>query len=149
MKSVHLLLTSCLFLVLFVTGCSDRAQTGPEKIHWDRDACERCRMVVSDRNFTAQLRGGPDHKIFKFDDLGCALHWLKKQTWAEDKKTEIWVTDYQTGEWLDAYKAFYVGGLTTPMDYDLGAIAKAVEGAIDFSKAKAQILATKHSHGGH
>ena len=32
---------------------------GMAEVKWDRDTCVRCSMVLSDRRFAAQVRGGP------------------------------------------------------------------------------------------
>ncbi|MDM8557905.1 nitrous oxide reductase accessory protein NosL [Candidatus Parabeggiatoa sp. HSG14] len=134
------LLTS---LILF-SACDDG---GIVNIKWDRDSCERCRMVISDPHFAAQLRGGPKNKAYLFDDIGCAVHWLKKQPWGEDENVKIWVKDYRdTEKWLDARKAYYVSQQITPMDFGFGATKKPVKGSIDFETAKTQIMAKTHRH---
>lgn len=116
---------------------------GPAEVHWDRDTCKRCTMAVSDRHYAAQVRGGPKREAFKFDDIGCAVFWLQEQRipWADAVDTEIWVTDYHTGEWLDARKAHYMAGKTTPMAYGYGAVAQAEPGSIEFAAMRAAILA--------
>jgi nitrous oxide reductase accessory protein NosL len=136
-------------VLALLISCSSN-DTGPVEVKWDRDSCERCRMVLSDRHFAAQVRGGPKNKAYLFDDLGCAVHWLKKQPWGEDETTQIWVTDYRNGNWLNARTAYYVGGQITPMDFDFGAVPESVEGSVDFDTAKTQMLKKKkkprHEH---
>lgn len=133
-----------LFLLIFLaSSCSENSDR--VEIKWDRDSCERCRMVISDRHFAAQIRGGPNQKIYLFDDLGCAIHWLNNQPWQTDATTQIWVTDYQTGEWLEALHAHYVGGQITSMDFGFGATTQPVAGSITFEVAKAQLLTKTHS----
>ena len=127
----------------FLPACSRDAGHGPARVHWDRDVCARCRMAVSDRHYAAQVRGGPKREAFKFDDIGCALFWLKEQQvpWADAPDTELWVADFRSGEWLDARKAHYLPGKTTPMAYGYGALAKPEAGSVDFATMKAAILA--------
>jgi len=43
----------------------------------DRDTCVRCSMVISDRRFAAEMRGGEKNIVFKFDDIGCAVFWMR------------------------------------------------------------------------
>ena len=65
--------------VLLLAACSGDAGKGPVGVKWDRDACERCRMVISDRQHAAQIRYFPDEgrsRVVKFDDFGCAVLWL-------------------------------------------------------------------------
>ncbi len=139
----RLRLLAALAAAPFITACSRDTGHGPGEVHWDRDACKRCGMAVSDRHYAAQIRGGPKREAFKFDDIGCALFWLKEQNipWAEAADTEIWVNDLRSGEWLDARKAHYLPGKTTPMAYGYGALAQAEAGSVDFASMKAAILA--------
>lgn len=129
------------FLVLtlgLVAGCS-QPTTGPVEVKWDRDACHRCRMVLSDRQHAAEVRVNRKgrSKVYKFDDIGCAVLWLEKQPWKDEPntKTEIWVTDYRNGHWIDARKATYVPGQITPMEYGLGARDTPVKGGLTFKQA--------------
>jgi nitrous oxide reductase accessory protein NosL len=143
-----------ILIVLMVTACSQEDATGPGKVRWDKESCARCAMSVSDRKFSAQVRGGDAAgrtKLYKFDDIGCAVIWLKKQEWRDDPRTEIWVTDHRNGEWIDARKAFYVTGNITPMGYGLGAQPEIAAGVLDFSGAQKHIMMvekTEHIHGG-
>ena len=61
-----------LLLALVVPACSAPA---PGVIHYDVDACDRCRMTISDPSFAAQLvmRTG---KVYRFDDPGCLLSFM-------------------------------------------------------------------------
>ena len=127
-----LLKMSALLVVLLLPACSSEPETGPGEVRWDKEACARCIMSVSDHHFSAQVRGGEagrKTKLYFFDDIGCAVLWLEKQPWREDSRTELWVTDYKSGAWLNAVTASYVTGNITPMDYGLGAQTGAQTGA--------------------
>lgn len=137
----RLRLLAALAIIPILPACTRDPDHGPGKVHWDRDTCKRCSMAVSDRHYAAQVRGGPKREAFKFDDIGCALFWLKEQPWADAAETEIWVNDFRSGEWLDARKAHYLAGKTSPMAYGFGALAKPEAGSIDFTAMKADILA--------
>lgn len=131
---------------LFLSACSGEPKTGPVEIKWDRDGCAHCGMALSDRHFAAQARGGPKHQAYKFDDIGCVVEWLKKQPWASDAATEIWVMNYRTGKWVDARKARYVGGKTSPMAYGFAAVGDE-PGSIDFEELKIRVLAKEKTRG--
>lgn len=136
-----LLLTALLSL----TGCGDPG-TGPGDVKWDRITCERCRMVLSARTYSAQIRAfKADGKssLHFFDDIGCALIWLDKQPWREDPRTQIWVTDWRNGAWIDARTAHYLTGKETPMQYGLGAQSEPAPGAIDFAAARRHVYAVE------
>ena len=137
----RLRLIAALAVFPFLPACSRDAGHGPAEVHWDRDTCRHCNMVISDRHYAAQVRGGPKREAFKFDDIGCAMVWLKEQPWADAPNTEIWVADFRSGEWLDARKAYYLAGKTTPMAYGFGAVARSEAGSVDFAAMKADILA--------
>ncbi|MBU1690803.1 MAG: nitrous oxide reductase accessory protein NosL [Gammaproteobacteria bacterium] len=128
-------------VALLLAACSREPETGPVELKWDRDTCKRCSMAVSDRHYAVQVRGGPKHQVFKFDDIGCAVYWLKDQPWVNDPATEIWVTDYRSGKWLDARTAHYVTGKTTPMAYGFGASGEVLPGSIGFEEVRKQLLA--------
>jgi len=136
------LLLSAGLPLLSLAGCSDEPETGPQKVRFDRDACERCRMVLSDPRFAAEIRWFPPgkrSKVAKFDDIGCATLWLEKQDFKDDPKTEIWVADHRNREWIDARKAWYVPLNSSPMEYGLGAQSDPAPDALDFEQAKARI----------
>jgi nitrous oxide reductase accessory protein NosL len=108
-------------LLVSLAACTQGGD-GPAKMMWDRDTCRACSMVISDRHFAAQVRGGPKDQTVKFDDLGCAMKWLDQQPWADDPSTKIWVARQTDGEWIDGKTARYVTGRTSPMGFNFGAI---------------------------
>jgi nitrous oxide reductase accessory protein NosL len=127
-----------------LSACShSKLPEGMVEIKWDRDACARCSMIISDRRFAVQLRGGPKNESFKFDDIGCAVIWLKSKGWASDSTLHIWVTDSAdpTGSrWLDARKAQYVGK-TSPMAYNFAAVSLPQAGSLEFEDVRQHVLA--------
>ncbi|MCK5810699.1 MAG: hypothetical protein KAH00_06390 [Cocleimonas sp.] len=134
-----LLILSFIFLL---SACEEEKTTGAANVRWDREICARCAMAVSDRKYSAQIRGGKPEKktkLYKFDDVGCAITWLDDQNWKDDPRTEIWVNTHKTGEWINAKTAWYVEMKNTPMDYGLGAQTTKVEGALNFEQARQHI----------
>jgi nitrous oxide reductase accessory protein NosL len=105
-------------------ACPPGPNDGPAEVKWDRDACQNCSMVISERHFAAQVRGGPKSAAAKFDDIGCAVKWLDKQPWAAEPATKVWVAQHADGAWLDAKTARYVAGKTSPMGFNFGAAAE-------------------------
>ena len=103
-------------------GCGQGSDTGPGEIHWDRQTCEQCQMVISERRHAVQVRELGAHRIHAFDDLGCALLWLEEQKLLPGRKggPEVWAMDSMAGKWIDARDARFEAGLTTPMAYGFG-----------------------------
>lgn len=108
------------FVIMFL-GCQKKAEQDISEIHWDRDMCDRCVMVISDRKHTVQLKDSATKKVYKFDDIGCMAIWFMDEQIAFKESATIWVTDAGTGEWCDARKAFYTTGNLTPMAFGFSA----------------------------
>lgn len=128
-------------VLLLLAACSRAPETGPVEVKWDRDICAHCSMALSDRHYAVEVRGGPKRQVVKFDDIGCAVSWLKKQSWGNDPNMEIWVADFRSGKWLDARAARYVSGKRTPMGFGYGATSEGDFGSISFDEARKQLLA--------
>jgi hypothetical protein len=78
--------------------------------------------------------------------------WLEHKPFRDDPRTEIWVTDWRSGAWIDARKASYLAGQVTPMEYGLGAQTEPDPQAIDFAAARERIFEVERKfnvHGGH
>lgn len=128
-------------LAFLLTACVNEASSGVVEIKWDRDVCARCRMVIGDRRFAAQTRD-PAGKVWKFDDVGCAMFWLKQQNFDEQTpRAEFWVADYQSGNWLDARRAHFLPGKKSPMGYDYAALAETQGGSVTYAEARMRVLA--------
>ncbi len=146
--SAGLLLTP---LAAFLAACGKKGgwPEGMAEIKWDRDTCVRCRMVISDRRFAAQLRGGPKETVFKFDDIGCLVFWMKEQAekypWMAEPATRQWVADFNSRSreemrWLDPKRALYVTR-TSPMGYNFAAVNTPMAGTLDYTDMRQHILA--------
>lgn len=92
----------------------------PVAIVWNEDACNQCRMAISQQEFAAEIVTGGG-AVYSFDDIGCMAHWTMENELPEN--TAWFVTDYDTQAWLDAKTAYYVRSsqLPTPMSYGLAA----------------------------
>lgn len=136
---------AAILLVLFFIGCDSKEDLSPAEVHWDRDGCERCKMIISDRGFAAQIINKQDTKAYKFDDIGCLIMWIveEKVTWKKDAK--IYVIDADSKKWIDARTAFYSHPNVTPMSYGFAAysdknkIPKGKEVA-GFSEVEARVV---------
>jgi copper chaperone NosL len=118
-----------LVLISFSVGCRENAHTGPGKIHWDRQACEHCQMVISERRHAVQIREIGERRTHAFDDLGCALLWLdgRESVSSDGEDPEIWVRNASGADWIDARNARFEEGQSTPMAYGFSSAEAGVE----------------------
>jgi len=127
---------------LLVVSFADAAcGTGSEPVDpvWGKQACDSCRMLVSDPAYAAQLVDQRGARHF-FDDVGCLTAYLAEHS--ANPPRALWV---RSGErWVDAKSARYVSGAATPMDY--GFVAQAT-GSLDF--AAVQRAASAHRQEAH
>ncbi|RLA75030.1 MAG: hypothetical protein DRG78_20870 [Epsilonproteobacteria bacterium] len=140
LKILLLLLSSILFL-----ACEKKVETGVAEVHWDRDMCARCVMVVSDRKNTVQIRNPDTGKTYMFDDIGCTILWFEEEKIEWKDRAIIWVTDVNSGEFINAKTAFYDTNNITPMAYGFSAhkskdSIKKDEEIIDFNEVVKRVI---------
>ena len=125
-------LRTSLSVLILVVACSIPAFS--ETIH-----CTQCGMTVDmDSKFTAKIVRA-DTALY-FCDIGDLFSYLKKND-AKEGRPEV--KDYDTGEWIDAGKAYYVHAenkFRTPMGWGIAAFkerknAEAFGGPADFEAA--------------
>jgi hypothetical protein len=110
-----------LLAIFFISGCEREIDLNPHKVHWDRDMCIRCKMVISDRSYVAQVTDPTNGKTYFFDDIGCLILWFKEDDIKWQDQTIIWVADEKSGEWIEAKKAKWSTNSITPMGYGFAA----------------------------
>lgn len=123
-KIILLLALSCLVL----TGCSQKeAEVAARPIDPSLDICHACKMSIVDLHFAGQV---VDHKdqVLNFDDIGCMISYLKKNSEVEKTAKGMFVTDYKTKEWVKVGTAHFVRGrLDTPMSSGIAALSEETE----------------------
>ena len=122
-------------LCLVLAGCSEKeVDVAAHPIDPSLDICHACKMSIVDLHFAGQFIDSQG-QVFNFDDIGCMISYLKKNSDTEKNLKAVYVTDYQTQEWLKVDKAYFVKGrLDTPMSSGIAALSK---------KAEAQQLADR------
>ena len=124
---------------LTVGGCESSA--GPAEVKLGRDVCEMCGMIISDPRYVTEVRGGPENRVKKFDDMGDAVTWLEKKGWGLAATKEFWAMNSDDGKtWLDARQSFFVHG-DTPMNYGFAAVPDHREGSLTFDEMRAVVMA--------
>ncbi|MCW9027062.1 MAG: nitrous oxide reductase accessory protein NosL [Thiovulaceae bacterium] len=109
-----------MLLFLLFLGCSEKHTDGVSEVHWDRDMCSRCVMVVSDRHNTVQVKDS-NGKVYMFDDIGCMVLWFEEEHPELKDKSKIYITNVKDGSWIDAREAFYTTSNVTPMAFGFSA----------------------------
>jgi len=134
-KRLFIKAVACSFLFLLIIACKGgNDEQLPVDFVWDRVACEECKMALSDPHYSAQVID-PNGKAYYFDDIGCAILWLRRQPWKEKART--WVNDFKTKEWIEAQKANWISeDPQTPMGYGFAATLSPVEDALDYETVK-------------
>ena len=119
------------FLCAVLLGCGPHGRETYPKISYGRDVCSECRMIISDPQFTAVFSDASG-EIFKFDDIGC-MRLYEERNHPEIKTR--WVRDYESGQWLEGSKAFFVfsKSFVTPMGHGIAAFG-ARGNALNFLK---------------
>lgn len=106
-------------LPLLLAACSG----APRPLVAGTDACDFCRMSVSDVRFGAELQGRTG-KLHTFDSIEClASFYLDAE--ARGDVRGAWVTDFERGGFVAADSATYLEGSTlrSPMGRSLVAFA--------------------------
>jgi len=118
-----------LFLLsLLAVGCATDHDRAVDPV-WGKQPCEHCKMLVSQRQSAAQLvHAGERHY---FDDIGCMVQWLAEK----HLEARAWVR-FGDG-WVEADRARYRDGATTPMDH--GFVANA-DGDVTFTELRRRVL---------
>jgi len=132
-----------LFLfALFFIGCDSKIELIPKDLKWDREVCERCKMIISERKFGVQIVNQLDGKRYYFDDIGCAVLWFDESKIPWESNATIFVNDAKSGEWLDAKTAFWIYGEKTPMDFGYSAYKEEQSGKenLKYEKVRDKIL---------
>jgi len=128
-----------LALVVLLAGCAGSAPA-PVAIDTRHDACDGCRMAISDVHFAAQIVARSEEPL-RFDDIGCMRDWLEGHG-NGPRGAVAWVADHGSGAWVRAADAVYtqVEGRRTPMGSGLLAHADAASRDADPEAAAGQAL---------
>ncbi|NBK98221.1 MAG: hypothetical protein EOM50_09395 [Erysipelotrichia bacterium] len=100
--------------------------------------CPQCHMYLVGKKYTAQIITN-DLKTHFFDDIGCAILWLKEHK-IEPKMITFWVFSNDTDRYINAFKASYSLTDNTPMHYGFGAYQNWEEGRINFEEMRLRML---------
>ncbi|HRP52226.1 MAG TPA: nitrous oxide reductase accessory protein NosL [Fluviicola sp.] len=109
-----------LLLPLLLFSCGSN---GPEPISLNKDACDNCKMSISDGKFGAEFVTKKG-RFYKFDDLRCMFDYF--ESIPKSEVANFYIHDYSSSNQLiDATKAFYFYNeeLKSPMGGNIAAFA--------------------------
>lgn len=117
----------------------------PAPVAWDRVRCARCRMLVGEPAFAAQLhtRGGA---VLHFDDPGCLLLHVHQQR-PEIHRT--WFHHLDEDRWISGDAVRFVAAGPTPMGYGLGAADAGASPSLSQDAATERVLERERRRRGH
>jgi hypothetical protein len=116
-------------MVLLCGGCE--AGDGVIEPVWNKQACDHCRMLLSEPRYAAQVLTEESERLY-FDDIGCMASYLVKRS---VRFRHAWV-HAEGGGWVDAQRARYRTDATTPMGFGY---APSAAGSLDFAGVKQRL----------
>lgn len=123
-------------LVLALGACEKSSE--PLDPFWGKQACDSCRMLVSEPRFSAQLLDQRGERHY-FDDIGCLDAYLVDHP--QSAPRGAWV---RLGtRWLPAESARYAAGAASPMAY--GFVAQE-DGPLDFAAVRRAAAEHRREH---
>ena len=90
-KKVNPAVSTAIASILFFTISS--CNTSPVPLRIGKDACDFCKMTVSDARFGAEIITAKG-KIYKFDDTHCLLAFLKEAKEQDYKNSKIYFVNF-------------------------------------------------------
>lgn len=103
-----------IFFILFFISCS----TEPQPLVVGKDECYFCKMPVADTKFGAEIITEKG-KLYKFDDTGCIINFLKIGLSTDEKIKNIFTICYSNNQkFSDVNKSFFLmsENFRTPMN---------------------------------
>jgi hypothetical protein len=117
---------------------------GPAPVAYDRASCTRCRMLIGEPAYAAQIEWSSGD-VSLFDDPGCLLLYLDEHP---DEVRAIWFHHVREDRWIPGDKVAFEPASPTPMGYGLGAVDAGTPGAFSRAEALARARAREASRRG-
>lgn len=122
---------------------AQRPPEGPVAVIWDKQACARCKMHVTDPRFAVQLHEESGEVLF-FDDPGCFFAY---EAAARPRVHAVYFRHLREDRWLPLAAVAFAPVDASPMDYGLGAVDPGEPGAAPLEEARARALAREAGGG--
>lgn len=116
-------ITTSLFLILGMSAFASCSNFEPEKIKYNYDQCESCKMSISDTRFACELITQKG-RAYKFDDLSCMSSYVMANTTIKIEK--YFINDYLNSQELvpiESLSFLKAESLNSPMAGNIAAFA--------------------------
>lgn len=122
---------------VFLSSCG---ANGPVPVNLDKDACEFCKMNISDAHFMAELVTKKG-RVYKFDDISCMIKYA--ETLDKNSVKSYYAGNIEkTNEFIDAASAWYIkhDNFKSPMGGNTAAFATKEAATAQANKISAGII---------
>lgn len=112
-----------LLIIFFVAICLTSCSPSRQSIHYGKDLCANCKMMIVDPKFSAKLTTQKGRTYF-FDALNCMINFNK--TLKDPNTTSMYISNYdQALSVVPVKDGFYVQAkdLHSPMGFDVVAFS--------------------------
>jgi len=119
MKLSAALVTS--FILFFFVSCTSQ----PEPLKIGTDVCHLCKMGIADSKFGSEIITNKG-KIYKFDDIGCMIRFMKAGGIEQKNISRTVVVNYEKqNDFIDTDKAILLNSELTksPMGFNIAALS--------------------------
>jgi copper chaperone NosL len=113
--------TAATMMVLIMSSCSAQ----PEPLKMGVDACDFCKMTLTDPKFGAEMITKKG-RIIRFDDIHCLKGYMAMGNFSTPDLKSIWLVDYaNNGKFIEAEKAMLLKSATlrSPMGGNIAAFS--------------------------
>ncbi len=115
------------FILFSLTSCSAQ----PEPLKLGEDVCHLCKMGIADAKFGSEVITKKG-KVFKFDDIGCMIKFMKAGgVEQKDIKQTVVINYDKQNDFIGTDKAVFVigGSIKSPMNFNIAAFTDATAAA--------------------
>lgn len=117
----------------------------PEPFKFGTDVCYTCKMGIVDAKFGSELVTKKG-KIYKFDDVGCMIRFMKSETVRASEYNQILVVNYEKeNDLMDVNKSTFVVGeqIKSPMNFHVAAFSNTESAKQFMLKTQGKLLEWK------
>ncbi|HEX6846377.1 MAG TPA: nitrous oxide reductase accessory protein NosL [Chitinophagaceae bacterium] len=109
------------FMLFFLASCSAE----PEPLRIGKDICHVCKMGIADERFGGEVITKKG-KIFKFDDIGCMINFIKSGGIEQKDIRQTLAVNYEKkDDFITTDKAIFMSGeaVKSPMGFNIAAFS--------------------------